>query len=206
VRCAGKRAWEPRASTGSDCMRSDEELMAAYVRGDQEAFRELFRRYAPLVLGIVTRGVASRDDAEDLVQQTFLHVHRGRFDFRQDARALNVRREFSRRWGRYPATLVAPGALNGWASDCGDPETALRAARIRAAVQQLPDHQREVVELHWFAGLSFSEIAHAVGAKHSAVKVRAFRAYRVLRDRLGAGTEDSGAAAPADRRLSDELP
>jgi len=194
-------------------MRSDEELMAAYVNGDQEAFRTLFRRYAPVVLAIAMRGLHHRDQADDLVQQTFLQVHRGRFDFRPDARlrpwlltiALNVKREFLRRRGRDPLTPVEAETLNGYAGERGDPETALRGARIRAAVRQLPDHQREVVELHWFDGLSFSEIAHAVGVKHSTVKLRAFRAYRALRDVLGAGITDAGATTPSDRKLTDEL-
>ena len=53
--------------------------------------------------------------------------------------------------------------------------------RVRAAVGRLPDGQREVLELHWFEGLPFPEVAAIVGASHSAVKVRAHRGYERLR-------------------------
>jgi RNA polymerase sigma factor (sigma-70 family) len=194
-------------------MRSDEELMAAYVKGDQEAFRELFRRYAPVVLGIARRGAGSRDEAEDLVQQTFLQVHRGRLDFRPDARlrpwlltiALNVKREFLRRQVRNPVRTVDAEMLDGWASEQGDPERAVGDARVRLAVERLPGPQREVVELHWFAGLSFGEIAQALGATESAVKLRAFRAYRVLRDHFEAIANGRNAQGTADRNPTDGL-
>lgn len=187
--------------------------MAGYVKGDQEAFRELFRRYAPVVLGIARRGAGSRDEAEDLVQQTFLQVHRGRLDFRPDARvrpwlltiALNVKREFLRRQVRNPVRTVDAETLNGWASEQGDPERAVRDARVRLAVERLPELQREVVELHWFAGLSFGEIAQALGATESAVKLRAFRAYRVLRDHFEATANGPNVRRTAVRNPADGL-
>jgi len=60
---------------------SDEELMAAYIAGDKAAFRELFRRYAPLLQRAMARDLRSPEEANDLVQQTFLHLHRSRLDF-----------------------------------------------------------------------------------------------------------------------------
>jgi DNA-directed RNA polymerase specialized sigma24 family protein len=49
----------------------------------------------------------------------------------------------------------------------------------------LPADQREVIELHWFDGLEFPEVAQVVGASVSAVKVRAHRGYVRLRQALG---------------------
>jgi RNA polymerase sigma-70 factor, ECF subfamily len=62
-------------------MSSDEELMAAYVTGDASAFSEIVRRYAPVLERFMRRGLYQSEDAEDLVQQTFLQVHRARKDF-----------------------------------------------------------------------------------------------------------------------------
>jgi RNA polymerase sigma-70 factor (ECF subfamily) len=175
-------------------MCSDEELMAAYVGGDEQAFAELFRRYAPWMLRLLVRGLPSREEANDLLQQTFLHVHRARADFDTGRRvrpwvvaiALNVKREHLRRLQRRGEFQLDESEHREPAATTGDPERSSEAARVRRALYRLSDAQREVLELHWFAGLPFSEIADVVGAKHSAVKVRAHRAYRELRRLLGA--------------------
>src|SRR5215467_10802579 len=164
-------------------MRSDEELMLAYTDGDESAFRELFRRYAPVLLRLCTRQVGRPADAQDLVQQTFLQLHRARRDFRADMRlrpwimtiALNLARDLLRRRGRRPetqvdeATLPAVPASGGGDAD-GDADVA---RRVRLALSGLPREQREVIELHWFEQLSFAEIAGIVGASSGAVRVRA---------------------------------
>jgi RNA polymerase sigma-70 factor (ECF subfamily) len=164
---------------------TDEELMAAYVAGDQAAFGEIFRRYAPLLLRLMRGGLPAQHDAGDLVQQTFLHVHRARRDFRPGGRlrpwiiaiAVNVKREHLRAMRRRPETILAPN-LDDRPAEWGDPQARLEAERVRATLGRLPENQRLVVELHWLEGLSFAEIAAAVGANRSAVKVRAHRAYK----------------------------
>ena len=57
--------------------------MAAYADGDHAAFRELFARNAPLLTRVVRSQVASDDECRDLVQQTFLQLHRARRDYRK---------------------------------------------------------------------------------------------------------------------------
>jgi RNA polymerase sigma-70 factor (ECF subfamily) len=166
--------------------------MAAYVRGDQAAFREIFSRYGPVLTALARRRTGNEDHARDLVQQTFLQLHRARFDFRQDAKlrpwivtiALNVVREHLRSRRRKPVTALESDPADRSSPPSAGPEVAEEAARLRAALADLPDAQREVVELHWFQGLSMAEIARAVGASVGAVKVRAHRAYGVLRTRL----------------------
>ena len=65
-------------------MPSDEALMAAYQGGDAAALRELFRRHGGALLRMFQRDLA-RPEAEDLVQQTFLQLHRARADYRVGA-------------------------------------------------------------------------------------------------------------------------
>ena len=175
-------------------MSTDEELMHAYASGQDAALREIFDRYAPLLVRRIQAVVGRRADAQDLVQQTFLQLHRARRDFRTDMRlrpwimtiALNLARDLLRRRSRRPEspideeTLPAPVAV---------PDDTARAheidRQVRAALSGLRKEQREVIELHWFEALSFDEIAPLVGVSSGAARVRAHRGYVALRGRLG---------------------
>jgi RNA polymerase sigma-70 factor (ECF subfamily) len=176
-------------------MRTDEELMLAYAGGDQAALRAIFERYAPILVRLLTRQVGRPADAQDLVQQTFLQLHRARGDFKADMRlrpwimtiALNLARDLLRRRGRRPETTMEEEALpaavaiqpvEGAGNDV--------AQRVRLALATLPKDQREVIELHWFDQLSFNEIGAIVGASSGAVRVRAHRGYVALRKTLEA--------------------
>jgi len=167
--------------------------MGAYVAGDAAAFRVIFERYAPLLMRTMLRELYVREEANDLVQQTFLQLHRARNDFDAGQKlkpwvftiALNLKREYFRRKKRRPERSFDPESM---------PEPAvgaLGAARVDArrtlarVMGDLPADQREVIELHWFDGLEFPEVALVVGASVSAVKVRAHRGYVRLRQALG---------------------
>src|SRR6187549_2847552 len=172
--------------------------MAAYIAGDKAAFRELFQRYAPLLLRAMARDLRSLEESNDLVQQTFLHLHRSRLDFEPGRKlkpwiftiALNLKREYFRRnKRRYETSLDDDRAVEPFEGPRG--QERFDAARETArALSTLPDDQREVIELHWFGGLSFPEVAEAVGASVAAVKVRAHRGYVALRARLGDSVPD----------------
>ena len=167
--------------------------MLAYVDGDTAAFRTLFERYLPLLLGVSRRALRSDEDAHDVVQQTFVQLHAARFDFRRDARlrpwlmtiTMNLIRQHFRKRSRkreLPLLEFAPElAVN-------PPLPGYREAqqrRLRTALQGLPEAQRQVVELHWLQERSFAEVAKIVGASEGAVRVRAHRAYKKLKDILG---------------------
>lgn len=174
-------------------MRTDEELMAAYTRGDAAAFRELFERHAPVLERVMRQQLRRPEDARDLVQQTFLHLHRSRMDFRDGALlkpwlytiAMNLKREYFRRVMRRPES---PLEFDGR----DDPPVAPRgheqleaAESVDFALRSLPEDQREVISLHWLAGIPLPEVAAMVGASLSAVKVRAHRGYGAMRLALG---------------------
>lgn len=171
---------------------TDEALMEAYVAGDRSAFAELFSRYAPRLRRLMARDLARGTDADDLVQQTFLQLHRARRDFRAGARlrpwlftiALNLKRQYFRRKGRRPETPLPEPGTGDLVADGGDPEAGVRDAQLRAALDELAAAQRDVIVLHWFEGMTFREIAEVVGATQSAVKVRAHRGYGKLRQAL----------------------
>ena len=77
------------------------------------------------------------------------------------------------------ASTVAAPALR--AQDADSAAIAELQAQVRACVDSLPAATREVVELHWFEGLSFAEIGEMMGQKPGTLKVRAHRGYKKLR-------------------------
>ncbi|MEL6343637.1 MAG: RNA polymerase sigma factor [Myxococcota bacterium] len=170
---------------------TDEELMALYVKqGQKPAFEELFRRYGNRLQGYFMRVTGSPELSRDMVQQTFMHVHRARADFQHGRPfrpwfytiAHNVRREHFRRKARKPETHYDPDR-HGEPTSSPDVSTA-KDRVVRRALEQLDQSQREVLILHWYEGLTFREIGETVGASTSAVKVRAHRAYKKLRAML----------------------
>ena len=180
-------------------VRTDEELMLAYARGDRAAFQELFVRYAEKLERLMLRELYAREEARDLVQQTFLQLHRDRFDFDPAQRfkpwlytiALNLKREHFRRRRRRPEVL---GTVADERAAPPGAHEALEAHRsIAWALAQIPEENRTVIELHWFDGLSFAEVAKCLGIGAVAAKVRAHRGYQRLRKLLEGDLE-----APVD--------
>ena len=171
---------------------SDEELMARYVDGENSALRVLFDRYASVITRIMARGMATQADTGDLVQKTFLQLHRARYDFRAGAKlrpwlmtiAMNVKRQHLRSLSRRREDVHELDDQTTPTSAPYDPELKEKRQQVRMALATLSDSMREVIELHWFEDLSFPEVAQITGASLSAVKVRAHRAYAKMRTQL----------------------
>jgi RNA polymerase sigma-70 factor (ECF subfamily) len=172
---------------------ADEELMAAYVAGDAGAFERLFARLAPRVHGFFLRSFRDAAVADDLMQVTFMKVHRAREQYRNGLKvapwlfavAARVRLDELRRRLRLPedADEEALARADEEAPRDPPPDTDLRDA-VRAALARLPESQRAVIHLHRYEGLTFPEIAQVLGTTAGAVKLRAFRGYETLRKQL----------------------
>jgi RNA polymerase sigma factor (sigma-70 family) len=183
-------------------VQTDEQLMAAYVAGDKGAFRALFERHAPALERVMLRDLAEREEARDLVQQAFLQLHRARLDFDPAQRlkpwlytiAINLKREHFRRRKRRPERLDTGEADRQPVAPRGQEHAEARRT-LAWALERIPDDQREVIELHWLAGLSFPELSESIGISVAAAKVRAHRGYLKLRQLLG----DAGVLGPADK-------
>jgi len=172
--------------------RTDEELMRAYVGGDEAAFRELFARYAPIVYGMTRRHLKDEELAREITQQTFFKLHGARNDFRLDSKlrpwlltiAMNLVREHWRKKKRRKHVDLDVERQQAPQAERSRLELAERALHVRAALEKLPPTQREVIELHWFQERPYREVAEIVGSTEGAVRVRAHRAYTKLKELL----------------------
>jgi RNA polymerase sigma-70 factor, ECF subfamily len=181
-------------------MADPKELMARYQDGDAVAFRELYALVAPRLLGYLMKMARSKALADDLLQQTFLKVHRARAAYVRGADPLPwiysiAHRTFideARKTKRAVVKIadeevpeVAAG-IDGVSPDRRDesrvdPELAREALD---ALAQLPTQQREAVVLTKLDGKSVAEAAEIAGTTVGAMKVRAHRGYEALRKLL----------------------
>ncbi|MEM8606375.1 MAG: sigma-70 family RNA polymerase sigma factor [Myxococcota bacterium] len=178
--------------TSLDASATDEELMDAYIDGDDAAFRLLFERYAPILLRLTRRHLRSEELAEEIVQQTFFRVHGARNDFRRGSKlrpwvmtiAMNLVREHWRRKKRRKVTTLEVETQAAPEAEFMPIEIRQRSQLLHEALEKLPTSQREVVELHWFQERPYAEVAKIVGTSEGAVRVRAHRAYATLKQLL----------------------
>jgi RNA polymerase sigma-70 factor (ECF subfamily) len=172
---------------------TDEELMSAYVAGDPRAFEDLFARLAPRVHGFFLRSFRNEAVADDLLQVTFMKVHRARDHYRPELKlapwlfavAARVRLDELRSRLRLPEDAGEDAIALADEQAPREPAHAsdLKDA-VRAALEALPDSQRTVIHLHRYEGMTFAEIARVLGTTAGAVKLRAFRGYETLREQL----------------------
>ena len=168
---------------------TDEVLMDRYCAGDVVAFDALFERYTRRLVRFLSNMVGSAQ-AADIAQVTFLKVHENRHRYRAGATvaawiftiARNTALDHLR---SAPKRREVYGLETEHAADTPKRDR-LRDDQVRAAIGALPDDQQQVILLHWYAGLTFEEIAKVVGASGTAVRVRAHRAYEKLRGALSA--------------------
>ena len=170
--------------------------MLAWTGGDRRAFEALFTRLAPRLHGFFARSFRDEGIADDLLQVTFMKVHRARDQYRKEGRVLpwifgvaaRVRLDELRKRRRLPEDADEEAVERAEDQESATPEQSLsqkdRAAAVQAALAALPESYRVVIHLHRFEGLSFPEIAQVLGSTAGAVKLRAFRGYERLRESL----------------------
>ena len=172
----------------------DADLMSAYQSGDERAFAELFERYAPMLVRYFMRHGKRPTDAQDLTQETFLHLHRARADFRAGESlrpwlftiARNLSHDHGRRALRRPEAFYEVDRFE--APEPGRDHAALvhaeRCEALNAALSQLSPSDRSLLDEHWFGDVAFSEIAARDGVQCSTLRVRAHRACQRLREMI----------------------
>lgn len=168
-----------------------EELMERYADGDQRAFSEMYDRLRPVIFGRAARKVGP-EIAEDIVQATFLKLHANRRRYRTGTALLpwiftisdRLLIDSFRRRGRDQSSLTDDGVLPE-VGVVDEPVDPLLSEAVRAAVETLPEYQRDVVVMHFFEGKDLAEVARNLGLEPSTVRVRKHRAGAALRKKLG---------------------
>jgi RNA polymerase sigma-70 factor (ECF subfamily) len=185
--------------SGNDT-RDDVALLRAIAASDTQALGVLYDRHCGVMLALGLRIVGVRREAEDLLHDVFLEAfkHAGDFDasrgsvktwllLRMRSRCLD--RVRSHAFSRTDALSHELPHEAHTAEDSAD--RRLDGARVRALLDTLPQGQREVLELGYFQGLSFSEIAEALGVPLGTVKSRVSAAMDKLRTGLGLDEDEA---------------
>jgi RNA polymerase sigma-70 factor (ECF subfamily) len=197
----------------SDDRGADARLAHRIRAGEAEALGELYDAHASTALATALRVVGDRQEAEDVVHDAFVAVWRkiGRFDAERGAlrawlMTIVRNRAIDRVRARRPKvdlddaderSLLRTGPNPTW-------ESALRHASaldLRTALAQLPDEQRRAIELAYFEGYTYREVAEVTGVAPGTANGRMRLALAKLRDEL-AGS--SGAPLPAEPSLREE--
>ncbi len=167
-----------------------ETLMARYQRGDFAAATALVHRLSPQIHRFFVVQIASRVDADDLLQETWLRIHDVRHTYRAGepvlpwlyAIARHIRVDHYRKSRRTVAREEQLEKLPELAAAL--PAGTGRTSDLEALLAPLPESQREVIEMLKIEGMSLEEVARATSSSVGSVKQKAHRAYERLRERL----------------------
>jgi RNA polymerase sigma-70 factor (ECF subfamily) len=178
-------------------------IMGRYCDGETPAFHRLYTRMAPKIMSYLWGMIGDRAAAQDLLQQTFLKVHEARATYVRGANPvpwiytiahrtcldeMRKRKRSRVRLSKDGELGVVPADISGRAEGTA-PETGEAAAAALAALDRLPENQRQALILTKVHGRSHLEAAMITGTTPGAIKLRAHRAYVTLRQMLGARPE-----------------
>jgi RNA polymerase sigma-70 factor (ECF subfamily) len=181
--------------------RGDAELVVRALKGRDDGFEELVRRYQRPIVSYVYRMTGDYDAALDLTQEVFIKVYNSLARYRPEykfstwiyriahnAAVDHLRRQPSRPQGLDRTARDGESYERPVASDAPSPEQLSERAELRAeiedVIQQLPASYRELIELRHGHDLSYDEIAEVTGLPLGTVKNRIFRAREAMRQPL----------------------
>jgi len=172
---------------------SDEALVALVSRSDDLALAELYDRVGGIAYGLAYRVLRDESLAQDAVQEAFLGLWRSAGTFIPERakastwiltlvhrRAVDLVRREQRR--RTEPIESAPEPFEGSAEDAAG--LRLQRERVQSALAELPDLQREAIELAYYGGYSQSELAERLGQPLGTIKSRMFAGLTRLRELL----------------------
>lgn len=196
-------------------------IIADAQRGDPAALSALVDQYSDRLFGFFFRMAGHRTEAEDLMQEVFLRVVRMIGSYKDEGRfepwlfriAANLARDRIRRIRRSPARMTAAGddpegdPLSEIAGEAERPDHPLERSedveRLNAALEQLPDGEREVIMLRHFSQLSFKAIAELLSVPLGTALARSHRGLQRLRNLMEAqesGHDTTGTNEGSGRR------
>ncbi len=188
----------------------DRRVMQAFCDGDESAFDVLFRRWSGRVLRFLERMVREPAVAEELLQETFLRVHRAREKWEPSARfstwlfsiatnlALNELRRPFRRSVHESTDAEREGAPLELAAEAPAVDDVAHARRVGGDVERalasLPERQRAALWLTAVEGLSYAEVAASLDTSPQSVKALVHRGRSALAEQLPHAIDRGGEA------------
>ena len=184
---------------------SDAQLVISIARFSEVALAEVYRRHGGAVFGLARRVLSNESEAQDVTQDVFLRLwnHPDRFDAARGSlrsylltqshgkavdaiRSLNARRSREVRDGQLTAAAAYDVNNEAWDLALSD--------QVTRALDALPDHERKVIELAYFEGQTYVEVARTLGQPEGTVKSRIRLGMRRMRSALvEAGIEGADA-------------
>lgn len=199
---------EAHRSRGSDC--SDEALLSLICERDNDALSLLFRRYARMVRGLAYRVLRDPSEADELVQDIFVLIHRlcGTFDSSKGSaqfwilhmayrRAISRRRYLNSRhfYSQVELDEEAIHAAEPRPGDSDEPLGQILAGLdLRKLFGALSEDQQRTLRLHFIEGYTLDEIAKILGQTKGNVRHHSFRGLERLRKLIFAGKEPGTSA------------
>ena len=176
----------------------DGALVVEVVRGDIDAFETLFRRYCPRLRRFLERVMRRPQLVDEVLNDTMLVVWRKAATYNQRSKVSTWIMGIARRRGmkalKRDDEAIAFNAEEAISGEPGPEGRLLRQelrTRLNQALRSLPVEQRTVVELTYYQGLTYREIADIVGCPIDTVKTRMFHARRRLKAMLGDRAEEA---------------
>lgn len=176
---------------------SDVEILQQIASGDPAALAELYDRFSSHLLALATRILHSRQDAEEVLQEVFVHVWNkaDRYDPSRSAAStwlvlITRSRAIDRLRSRKVEERTAVAAQQEKAIEHTSPAGARnvlsheRRQRVRRELANLPPEQADVLRLAFYKGMTQSEIAESTGIPLGTVKTRTLLAMKKLRKAL----------------------
>jgi len=182
---------DPSPGTTPSPEATDAELLALVAERDRAAFELLYQRYVRSVFGLALRRLRDRQRAEDAVQETFTAVWRSAGSYREDrgapaawlyAVARNAIVDRLRARTETPAEV--PDSPSHEPGPADRAEASFVSWRVHRALEDLPEKEREVIELAYWSGFSQSEVAEYLHIPLGTVKTRTRSALSRLADVL----------------------
>jgi len=188
------RPADPEAVDGDINWRtaSEAQLKVGFVRGDEACLEEVFRRFAPLIYTIAYRGLQSSSDGEEITQEVFVSAWRGRASYQADkgslvgwliAIARNKVADRLRARGR-EVRLVQAVANSDVQVQSEGLSTLIDRLVLTEEIRQLPHPRGTILQLAFWEGRSYPQIAEQLDLPLGTVKSHVRRGLLHLRARL----------------------
>jgi len=201
IRAQDQNATEAIPSEASIEASDDERLIAQIGAGDREALSQLFRRFARSIRSVGRRILRDDAEADDLVQEVFLYIHRksNLFDnTKSSARSWIFQIAYTQAFLRRRRLKSQGFYASGIADSLREVESYTNSGTDydqtveglfgkngwREILKTLTEEQRETLRLHFFEGYTFAEIAEKLGQSYSNVRNHHYRALEKLRKHL----------------------